>query len=503
MRGQGNTIEMYNDTICAPATAPGGALGIIRVSGPKAFDAVGAICTVRCDAVAANTVHYTHIYTSPLSDGHGEALDEVILSVFRAPHSYTGEDSVEISCHGSAYILNKVLELLVQKGCRMARPGEFTMRAFLNGKMDLSQAEAVADLIASTNRATHQMAMRQLRGGISSELSRLRDQLLKLTSLLELELDFSDHEDLEFANRSELLALAQKTDAHITRLADSFHAGNALKNGIPVAIVGAPNVGKSTLLNALLGEERAIVSDIQGTTRDAIEDTIQLDGITFRFIDTAGIRHTDDQIELMGIQRTFAAIDKASIVLWLITDVPTPSELADMQLRCEGKTLLLVQNKSDLHPIQSKSNLNPIQKSDLNPIQSKSTPSCSVCCDSVAASVPSSVATSVPTSVPATTIPISAKFGDGLDTLRQKLIDAAPKTSDSDVIITNTRHYEALCRAHQHLLRVIDGMHQQISGDLLAEDLRLTIDTLAEITGGQITPNEVLGNIFQHFCVGK
>ena len=442
MRGQGNTIEMYNDTICAPATAPGGALSIIRISGPQAFDAVSAVCSVRCDAVAANTVHYTHIYTSPPSNGHREALDEVILSVFRAPHSYTGEDSVEISCHGSAYILNKALELLIQNGCRMAQPGEFTQRAYLNGKMDLSQAEAVADLIASSNKATHQLAMSQLRGGISTELSHLRDQLLRLTSLLELELDFSDHEDLEFADRSELLALAQKTDAHITRLADSFHAGNALKNGIHVAIVGAPNVGKSTLLNALLGEERAIVSDIQGTTRDAIEDTIQLGGITFRFIDTAGIRHTNDQIERMGIDRSMAAAQRAQIILMMKEPgVPYP----DIPIR-DDQTVIRIENKTEA---------------------------------------------------------FQAKYGVGLDNLRKRLIDAAPHVATDDVIVTNARHYDVLCRAHQHLLRVIEGLQQQISGDLLAEDLRLTLNTLAEITGGQITPNEVLGNIFKNFCVGK
>ena len=383
-----------------------------------------------------NTVCYGHI-----RDG-AEVVDECMVSVFKAPHSYTGEDSAEISCHGSRYILNKVLELLVQNGCRMAEPGEYTMRAYLNGKMDLSQAEAVADLIASTNKATHQMAMSQLRGGISTELSRLREQLLKLTSLLELELDFSDHEDLEFADRSELLALAQQTDVHISRLAESFHAGNALKNGIPVAIVGAPNVGKSTLLNALVGEERAIVSDIQGTTRDAIEDTIQLGGITFRFIDTAGIRHTDDQIELMGIDRSIAAAQRAQIIL-MMTQPGTP--YPDIPVR-DDQTLIRIENKTE-H--------------------------------------------------------FQAKYGVGLDQLRQQLIDAAPKTSDNDVIVTNARHYEALCRAHSHLLRVINGLQQQMSGDLLSEDLRQTLDTLAEITGGQITPNEVLGNIFSHFCVGK
>ena len=427
---------MSIDTICALATAPGGALGIIRISGDQSLEILSRIFSKDMTGAKPNTVCYGHI-----RDG-AEVVDECMVSVFKAPHSYTGEDSAEISCHGSRYILNKVLELLVQNGCRMAEPGEYTMRAYLNGKMDLSQAEAVADLIASTNKATHQMAMSQLRGGISTELSRLREQLLKLTSLLELELDFSDHEDLEFADRSELLALAQQTDVHISRLAESFHAGNALKNGIPVAIVGAPNVGKSTLLNALVGEERAIVSDIQGTTRDAIEDTIQLGGITFRFIDTAGIRHTDDQIELMGIDRSIAAAQRAQIIL-MMTQPGTP--YPDIPVR-DDQTLIRIENKTE-H--------------------------------------------------------FQAKYGVGLDQLRQQLIDAAPKTSDNDVIVTNARHYEALCRAHSHLLRVINGLQQQMSGDLLSEDLRQTLDTLAEITGGQITPNEVLGNIFSHFCIGK
>ena len=424
------------ETICAIATATGGAIGIIRISGPQSFEAVSSICSVRCDAVPANTIHYGHI-----KDG-SEVVDEVLLSVFRAPHSYTGEDSVEISCHGSRYILNKVLELLVGQGARLAHPGEFTQRAYLNGKLDLSQAEAVADLIASTNQATHRLAMSQLRGGISSQLELLREQLLKLTSLLELELDFSDHEDLEFADRSELMELAQKIDTHITHLADTFQTGNALKNGIPVAIVGAPNVGKSTLLNALVGEERAIVSDIQGTTRDAIEDTIQLGGITFRFIDTAGIRHTSDQIEQMGIDRSLTAAQRATIILMMTEPgVPYP----DIPVR-DDQTVIRIENKTER---------------------------------------------------------FQAKFGIGLDELRSQLLAAAPHAADTDVIITNARHHEALLRAHDHLTRVLQGLQQQISGDLLAEDLRLTLDTLADITGGQITPQETLNNIFSHFCVGK
>ena len=420
------------ETICAIATATGGALGIIRISGNQTLEILSRIFTKDLTKAKPNTIHYGHIAD----------IDEVLVSVFRVPHSYTGEDSAEISCHGSRYILNKVLELLVQNGCRLANPGEFTQRAYLNGKLDLSQAEAVADLIASSNKATHDIALSQLRGHFSSELSLLRDQLLKLTSLLELELDFSDHEDLEFADRTELLELAQKIDARITHLADTFHTGNALKNGIPVAIVGAPNVGKSTLLNALVGEERAIVSDIQGTTRDAIEDTIQLGGITFRLIDTAGIRHTDDHVERLGIDRSLGAAQRATIILMMTEpDVPYP----DIPVR-QDQMVIRIENKTET---------------------------------------------------------FQAKYGIGLDNLRQQLIDAAPKTADTDIIITNARHYEALTLAHDSLLRVIEGLHQQLSGDLLSEDLRLTLNHLADITGGQITPQETLNNIFSTFCVGK
>ena len=431
-------LTSNEDTICAPATAHGGAIAIIRISGPHALQIVSAICHVRCDTVAANTIHHTRIV-----DANGDTVDDCMVSVFRAPHSYTGEDSVEISCHGSLFITNKVLEMLIDNGCRMAKPGEYTMRAYMNGKMDLAQAEAVADLIASSNKATHQLAMSQLRGGVSTELDTLREQLLQLTSLLELELDFSDHEDLEFADRSELTELSTTIYNHITRLADSFHIGNALKQGIPVAIVGAPNVGKSTLLNALVGEERAIVSDQQGTTRDAIEDTITLGGVQFRFIDTAGIRHTADQIEKMGIERSIAAARRARIII-LMTEpgVPYP----DLDVR-DDQTVIRIENKSD---------------------------------------------------------DFQAKYGIGIEALKQRLIDAIPAFSDSDVIVTNARHYDALLRASEHLQRVIDGLKMQISGDLLSEDLRLALDTLAEITGkGQITPNEVLGNIFTHFCIGK
>ena len=298
---------------------------------------------VNCADCAPNTVHYTHIISPLPLEGSGVAqvIDEVMVSVFKAPRSYTGEDAVEISCHGSRYILNKVLELLIQNGCRMANPGEFTQRAYLNGKMDLSQAEAVADLIASTNKATHQMAMNQLRGNFSGELAQLREQLLKLTSLLELELDFSDHEDLEFANRDELLELTKKIDNRITSLAHSFETGQVIKQGIPVAIVGKTNVGKSTLLNQLLKDDRAIVSNYHGTTRDTIEDTIDINGITFRFIDTAGIRQTVDEIEQIGIKRTYQAIDKARIVLWMIDSEPSTKEIEEITQRTKTNHLLL------------------------------------------------------------------------------------------------------------------------------------------------------------------
>ena len=446
-----------NDTICALATAPGGAIGIIRISGPQALEILSRVFTKDVSAAPANTIHYGHIKNG------AEIVDEVMASLFRAPHSYTGEDSVEISCHGSRYILNKVLNLLIAEGCRQAGPGEFTQRAYLNGKMDLSQAEAVADLIASTNQATHQIAMSQLRGHFSSKLAQLREQLLKLTSLLELELDFSDHEDLEFADRSELMELTKTIDNHITHLSNSFETGQAIKQGIPVAIVGKTNVGKSTLLNRLLKDDRAIVSDVHGTTRDTIEDTIDIKGITFRFIDTAGIRQTQDEVEQIGITRTYAAIDKARIVLWLIDSEPSTKEINDILQRTDNKKLIVIKNKSD--------------KADNNSYNSLKLPFVS----------------------------ISAKFGKGIEELEQAIYEAAdiPTLTENDIIVTNARHYEALVRAHEHIQRVIDGLQMQLSGDLLSEDLRLTLDTLAEITGGQITPNEVLGNIFKNFCVGK
>lgn len=469
---------LNNNTICAIATAPGGAIGIIRISGPMAINIADRIfrpvgSTLSLSERKAYTLAFGNIVNA-----NNDVVDEVLVSIFRAPHSYTGENSVEISCHGSAYVLQQVMLLLTENGCSPAGPGEFTQRAFLNGKMDLSQAEAVADLISSTNKATHDMAMSQLKGHFSNELADLRAHLLKLTSLLELELDFSDHEELEFADRSELYTLANDIHKRLLSLARSFEVGNALKNGIPVAIVGNTNVGKSTLLNHLLHEEKAIVSDVHGTTRDFIEDSTIINGIQFRFVDTAGIRDTDDVVENIGIERTYQKMQEAKIVLWLIDKQPPDSEIEDIKTRVAGKKLIIVRNKMDLtnSSLNNSSSAKPtIQNSNFN-IQNSSS------------------------------VDISAKYGTNISKLEQLIVEAAniPQLSESDIVITSVRHYSALLHADESLQRVIDSMNLGLSGDLLAEDLRMVIDYLAEITGEErITPQETLQNIFTHFCIGK
>ena len=469
---------LNNNTICAIATAPGGAIGIIRISGSEAISIADRIfrpvgSTLSLSERKAYTLAFGNIVNV-----NNDVIDEVLVSIFRAPHSYTGEDSVEISCHGSAYVLQQVMLLLTENGCVPAGPGEFTQRAFLNGKMDLSQAEAVADLISSTNKATHDMAMSQLKGHFSNELADLRAHLLKLTSLLELELDFSDHEELEFADRSELYTLANDIHQRLVSLARSFEVGNALKNGIPVAIVGNTNVGKSTLLNHLLHEEKAIVSDVHGTTRDFIEDSTIINGIQFRFVDTAGIRDTDDVVENIGIERTYKKMQEAKIVLWLIDQEPDASKIEDIKQRVAGKKLIIVRNKIDLtnSSLNDSSSAKPtIQHSKLNIQNSQS-------------------------------VDISAKYGTNIPLLEQLLVEAAniPQISESDIVITSVRHYSALLKADESLQRVIQSMDIGLSGDLLAEDLRMVIEHLAEITGEEkITPQETLNSIFSSYCIGK
>ena len=466
------------ECICALATPAGGAIGIIRLSGSEAIRLTDkvfvSVSGKQLSAAKPNTLHYGEI-----KDKDGHTIDDVLVSVFRSPHSYTGEDSTEISCHGSRYILQQVLQRLIEVGCRQAEPGEYTRRAYMNGKMDLSQAEAVADLIASTNKATHQMALSQLKGHFSSELTLLREKLLKMTSLLELELDFSDHEELEFADRSELRALAAEIEKKITTLAHSFETGNALKQGVPVAIVGKTNVGKSTLLNRLLHEEKAIVSNIHGTTRDVIEDTTLIDGITFRFIDTAGIRKTDDVVENIGIERTYQKMEEAKIVIWLLDAQPTEAEIEEMKEKNQGKKLLMVFNKIDeisfdkavLSSDEKSQTLSPISLSDEN----------------------------------VSILNISARTGENVSDLEQALVKAAdiPEITENDVIVTSARHYEALLRANESLSRVLESMDMGMSGDIIAEDLKMVLEELGEITGGQISSQETLNNIFKHFCIGK
>ncbi|EIK38218.1 tRNA modification GTPase mnmE [Bacteroides fragilis CL07T00C01] len=465
---------MNQDTICAIATAQGGAIGSIRVSGPEAITITSRIFTpAKSGKLLSEQKPYTLTF-GRIYNGE-EMIDEVLVSLFRAPHSYTGEDSTEITCHGSSYILQQVMQLLIKNGCRMAQPGEYTQRAFLNGKMDLSQAEAVADLIASSSAATHRLALSQMRSGFSKELTTLREKLLNFTSMIELELDFSE-EDVEFADRSALRRLADEIEEVIARLANSFSVGNVIKNGVPVAIIGETNAGKSTLLNVLLNEDKAIVSDIHGTTRDVIEDTVNIGGITFRFIDTAGIRETSDTIESLGIERTFQKLDQAEIVLWMIDSADAISQLtllSDKILpRCEHKQLILVFNKIEL--------INETQKNEL----------ASQFSEHIGSEIES--------------IFISAKQRLHTDELQQRLVAAAhlPTVTQNDVIVTNVRHYEALTRALDAIHRVQEGLDANISGDFLSQDIRECIFHLSDIAG-EVTNDMVLQNIFAHFCIGK
>lgn len=500
-------LGIFTDgTICAPATIPGtGAISIIRVSGEDSLAIADKVIDVKGESLS-ETEGYRLRYGTIFADD-GSVLDNVIVSVFRAPHSYTGENSVEISCHASRFIVNEVLELLVDAGARIAAPGEFTRRAFVNGKMDLAQAEAVADVIASQSAAAHRVAMNQLKGGFSSELKTLREKLLTMTSLLELELDFSE-EDVEFASRSELGSLVEETLTHIVRLTDSFSRGNAIKNGVPVAIVGATNTGKSTLLNALLGEERAIVSDIAGTTRDTIEETLNLGGVMFRFIDTAGIRETDELVEKIGIERTFRKLNEASIVLGM-TDLSRgeDSVLADAEYiwskvnaSSSDREFVLLVNKCDVDGIESVA-----AGSGAGYVENGSEAGSGAGCAGKAGKMARIEAALREKGIVTKMIPISAKTGSGLPELTAALAEIGRRiTGDTDeTLVTNIRHYEALSRAATALGRVRDGLKvATLPPDLIAQDLREALYHLGEIVG-EISTDEVLGSIFRKFCIGK
>lgn len=459
------------DTICAISTPAGvGGIAVVRVSGSKAVEYV--MKSWRGYDLRKAATHTAHFGRIVYPDG--ETLDEVVATVFLCPHSFTGEDTVELSCHGSQWIQTQLVTLMLRNGCRAAEGGEFTRRAFMNGKIDLSQAEAIADVIASSSRASHRVAISQMRGGFSEMLARLREQLLEFVSLMELELDFSE-EDVEFADRSRLTDLARHIDSVITSLADSFSVGNAIKNGVPVAIVGETNAGKSTLLNRLLHDDKAIVSDIRGTTRDAIEDTINLGGITFRFIDTAGIRDTSDKIESIGIDRTFQKIDNASVILWMIDGTQGTGNIRETAERimphCQGKQLIAVINKSD-----------KLDNSTIQAIQSE----ISHIHDGISA------------------IAISAKNDIAVDRLEKMLVESAgiPENDPNAVVVTNARHYGALCHAQEAIRRAITGLQSGLSGDFVSQDIRECMHYLGEITG-EITTHEILGSIFSRFCIGK
>ena len=477
------------DTICAPATTPGtGAISVIRVSGPQALDITDKVVTCRRGSIS-DAAGYT-IRFGTVSSTDGAVLDEVLVSVFRAPHSYTGENSVEISCHASSYIVSSLMNLLFEAGARAAEPGEFTQRAYLNGKMDLAQAEAVADVIASQNAAAHRIAFKQMRGGFSDELRGMRSELLELVSLMELELDFSE-EEVEFADRTRLDSLLEQIIAHVGRLIDSFRLGNAIKNGVPVAIAGATNTGKSTLLNALLGEDRAIVSDIHGTTRDTIEETLNIDGILFRFIDTAGIRETSETVEKIGIERTFKKISEASVVLGMI-DLTRDFESTCETIRSiveavdfEAQKVVFLLNKTDISEVNKNVS---IENYIVSQIKNKE-----VISDDIGNAL-----------AKVETLQISAKTGYGLSDLRSILAQSQHNLlGDSDTtLVTNQRHAQALTDARTSLLRVREGLAAGLPTDLAAQDIREAIYHLGSIVG-EISTDEVLGNIFRNFCIGK
>ena len=480
------------DTICAPATVPGtGAISVIRVSGPEALTIADKVISCKKGSIS-EAGGYT-IKFGTVHDATGAVLDEVLVSVFRAPHSYTGENSVEISCHASSYIVASLMDMLYAAGARAAEPGEFTQRAFLNGKMDLAQAEAVADVIASQNAAAHRIAFKQMKGGFSSELRGMRSELLELVSLMELELDFSE-EEVEFADRTRLDSLLYALIEHTTRLIDSFKLGNAIKNGVPVAIAGATNTGKSTLLNALLGEDRAIVSDVHGTTRDTVEETLNIDGILFRFIDTAGLRETSEIVEKIGIERTFKKITEASIVLGMIdltrdfeSTCETIREIIE-KVDFDTQKLVLLLNKTDICPVNKNVSIINYIVSQLDN-------------KDITSSIQNSNEIS---DFDAPIIPISAKTGSGIDILRSVLAASQHNLlADSDTtLVTNQRHIQALADSRASLLRVRDGLLAGLPTDLAAQDIREAIYYLGSIVG-EISTDEVLGNIFRNFCIGK
>ena len=489
--------ELNNNTICAQATSVGqGAISLIRVSGPDSLQLVSKAFVSR----KGRKLEEMHGYTMCLGSFTNEAgtvLDDVVAAVYRAPESYTGEDMVEISCHASPYIVSEIIRVLVDLGCRYAEPGEFTRRAFLNGKMDLAQAEAVADVIASETEASHKIAMQQLKGGFSNELARMRTQLLKIVSLMELELDFSE-EDVEFANRDELRELLDKATAHISELISSFKLGNAIKNGVPVAIVGATNTGKSTLLNTLLGEDRAIVSSIAGTTRDTIEDTVNIDGILFRFIDTAGIRRTLETIEIAGIERTYYKIKQASVVL-LVLDYTRQDDFEESvknlstNLSSKDKTLIILVNKIDEKPVVVTNIFEAEAAGTVTPEDNVNK-----VCDTV-----SEIAAANGLS-PMAILPISAKNNIGLDELRTMLANSqnAVHCGSEGVLVSNIRHYTALKEAYEALLKAKVALDERQPSDLVSQDIREALYSIGTIVG-EISTDEVLDSIFRNFCIGK